>query len=125
MSEHGGARLGAGRKPGAKNVKTQEVAIAAAEAGVTPLEIMLARMRELWTVGEKDAAVLVAKDAAPYIHAKPRPLAEKEQQSDMATVSIAQLEQIFTLMQSMVHMPPEHQQVVLEIGSSSDNTRPH
>jgi hypothetical protein len=38
--------------------------------GITPLEVMLSVMRERWEGGDKDGAVLVAKDAAPYIHPK-------------------------------------------------------
>jgi hypothetical protein len=75
---NGGARPGAGRKPGSPNKKTAEVQKAVAESGITPLEFMLEVMRK-----EPDpsleprefltAATLrfeAAKAAAPYVHAK-------------------------------------------------------
>lgn len=43
---HGGARPGAGRKPGQANQKTREIADRAAREGITPLEVMLRAMRE-------------------------------------------------------------------------------
>jgi hypothetical protein len=46
---------------------------AANDVGDKPLDIMLARMRELWNHGSADdadkaRAVAIAKDAAPYVH---------------------------------------------------------
>lgn len=41
----GGARPGAGRKPGSKNTKTREIADKAAADGITPLEVMIRAMR--------------------------------------------------------------------------------
>lgn len=78
---HGGARPGAGRKRGAKSQKTQEIALKAANDGITPIEVMLGAMRELWEAaqGEKDpehrlklakSAAEAAKEAAPYVHPK-------------------------------------------------------
>jgi hypothetical protein len=64
----GGKRAGAGRKPGAATAKTREIADKAAEEGVTPLEVMLGAMRELWDNGNKQDAAQIAKDAAPYMH---------------------------------------------------------
>jgi hypothetical protein len=71
MSGRGGRRLGAGRPPGSKNQRTVEIARAAVEAGITPLEVMLNAMRELWDEGtpeSKREAAAIAKDAAPYVH---------------------------------------------------------
>jgi|SRR5690242_13928451 len=71
MSNRGGRRPGAGRPVGSKNQRTQEIARAAADAGITPIEVMLGAMRELWAVGTPEAkrdAAEIAKDAAPYIH---------------------------------------------------------
>jgi hypothetical protein len=71
MNNRGGKRLGAGRPLGSKNQRTQEIARAAAEAGITPIEVMLGIMRELWAQGTPEAkreAAEIAKDAAPYIH---------------------------------------------------------
>jgi hypothetical protein len=67
----GGPRPNSGRKKGSLNRKTREIAVRAAETGMTPLEVMIAVMRELWEVGTKEAhlqAAKVAKDAAPYMH---------------------------------------------------------
>lgn len=64
----GGARKGAGRKPGSATRKTREIADKAAAAGITPLEVMLEAMTTLRAAGEYEKAAAVAKDAAPYVH---------------------------------------------------------
>lgn len=89
-SSHGGARKNAGRPAGAAARKTREIADKAAEEGITPLEVMLKTMRalmdraeaiskEIPVPGEKQVvsplemmveASSIAKDAAPYMHAK-------------------------------------------------------
>ena len=69
-NSRGGKRNGAGRKPGAANVKTREIADKAVAQGVTPLEVMLEAMNALRDSGDLEKAASVAKDAAPYIHAK-------------------------------------------------------
>lgn len=87
----GGPREGAGRKAGATTRKTREIADKANEEGITPLEVMLGTMRELWgkaeagvveTSGEGVASKIftpldfrllaseVAVKAAPFVHAK-------------------------------------------------------
>ena len=92
--QHGGARKGAGRKPGSANTKTREIANRAAEEGITPLEVMLDNMRfayseagdllaKLLTEGAEPTEAFdqlkellkyrgmaqeAAKDAAPYMH---------------------------------------------------------
>jgi hypothetical protein len=63
----------AGRRPGLqerrpRRTAARKMAAAAAETGLTPLEIMLTAMRELWAAGDKLGACAVAKDAAPYMH---------------------------------------------------------
>lgn len=64
----GGARPGAGRKPGSATVKTREIADAAMREGLSPLEFMLNRMRdeEAPMADRQD----MAKAAAPFVHAK-------------------------------------------------------
>jgi hypothetical protein len=64
----GGARAGAGRKPGGRNIKTAEIATKVALSGLTPLEVMVEAMLELHAKGDKVAAATIAKDAAPYVH---------------------------------------------------------
>jgi hypothetical protein len=73
----GGRREGAGRKPGSKLTKSQLIAAEAREAGISPLELQLTTMRELWRrahangamdMGLATQACQIAKDCAPYIH---------------------------------------------------------
>jgi hypothetical protein len=71
MTARGGRRAGAGRPPGSRNQRSADIAQQAAEAGITPIEVMLNAMRELWATGKQGAkleAARIAKDAAPYIH---------------------------------------------------------
>ena len=71
MNNRGGRRPGAGRPAGSKNQRSAEIAREAAESGITPIEVMLGTMRELWALGTPEAkreAAEIAKDAAPYIH---------------------------------------------------------
>jgi hypothetical protein len=76
---HGGKRAGAGRKPGTLNKKTQEIVAKAAEGGISPLEVMIGTMRELWKQAEESneagarmalmqQATDAAVKAAPYMH---------------------------------------------------------
>ena len=64
----GGARPGAGRKPGTRNKKTREQVEAIEKSGLTPLEYLLSVLRDdaRETVERMDAA----KAAAPYCHAR-------------------------------------------------------
>jgi hypothetical protein len=67
----GGARPGAGRPPGSMNHRSAEIARQATEAGITPIEVMLSAMRDLWEEGTSEGkreAARIAKDAAPYVH---------------------------------------------------------
>lgn len=65
-NQHGGRRVGAGRKPGSKTRKQAEAALAAAAAGLTPIDYMLAVMRD--EGNEPGIRLDAAKSAAPYIH---------------------------------------------------------
>lgn len=69
-SNRGGKRAGAGRKAGAVNKKTREIADRAINEGITPLEVMLEAMREAYESGGAIAACAFAEKAAPYIHPK-------------------------------------------------------
>lgn len=66
----GGKRSGAGRPKGAAARKTKEIADRASAEGITPLEVMLKAMRTHAEKEDWDAAASIAKDAAPYMHAK-------------------------------------------------------
>ena len=65
---NGGARPGAGRKPGAPNKRTAALVKAAEAGGVMPLEYMLSVMRN--TNEDPDVRLDAAKASAPYVHAK-------------------------------------------------------
>ena len=67
-SSYGGARKGAGRKPGSATTKTREIANNAALHGITPLEYMLQIMRD--EECDPRSRLVAAQSAAPYIHAK-------------------------------------------------------
>lgn len=64
----GGARRGAGRKPGSLSRKTREIAERASTEGITPLEVMLRAMRHYFDAGDLTRAAAIAKDAAPFCH---------------------------------------------------------
>ncbi|NTJ00339.1 hypothetical protein G6L07_08375 [Agrobacterium rhizogenes] len=66
----GGPRKGAGRPKGAATKRTRKVADRESQNGLTPLEVMLKAMREHAKKKDWDAAASIAKDAAPYMHAK-------------------------------------------------------
>lgn len=62
----GGARKGAGRKRGSTTRLTREVAERASAEGITPLEYMLAVMRD--ESAEAPRRDDMAKASAPYMH---------------------------------------------------------
>lgn len=83
----GGSRPGAGRKKGSISPETRarrEVAAAAVaramEEGITPLEVILTVMRDVWREATVNPdrlnqpkamqAVMLAEKAAPYLHSK-------------------------------------------------------
>ena len=84
----GGARPGAGRKTGSLTKRTRQIAEAVATQGVTPLEVMMKVMHQLYEeasnvqeeeLGDKtlanearikllNMAATVGRHAAPYVH---------------------------------------------------------
>jgi hypothetical protein len=64
----GGARPGAGRKPGVPNKRTAEKVAAVEASGLTPLDYMLSLLRD--KNGTKEDRMWAAEKAAPYVHAK-------------------------------------------------------
>lgn len=76
----GGARKGAGRKPGSATKKTRQIADDLTENGITPLEVMIKAMtvfadhaKAMQADTETSLKLLasaagIAKDAAPYVH---------------------------------------------------------
>jgi hypothetical protein len=83
---HGGARHGAGRKPGAATRINEETRKKAAEAGVMPLEYMLGVMRD--EQQDRDRRDEMAKAAAPYVHAR---LSSAEVKSETTVRYVARL----------------------------------
>lgn len=65
-SNRGGARKNAGRPKGRATAKTQAIAQKAVEAGISPLEYMLAVLRD--EGNDTTARFEAAKAAAPYVH---------------------------------------------------------
>ena len=65
---HGGARKGAGRKPGAKDLADREARARCVASGETPLEYMLRVMRDE-SVDDKRRDAM-AQAAGPYLHAR-------------------------------------------------------
>tara|TARA_R110002126_G_scaffold290941_1_gene449646 strand:+ start:182 stop:499 length:318 start_codon:yes stop_codon:yes gene_type:complete len=68
IDNRGGARKGAGRKPGSATKLTREIADRALQEGISPLEVMLFCMRDYWMEGNRDEAGKYAVMAAPYCH---------------------------------------------------------
>jgi hypothetical protein len=84
----GGARAGAGRKTGSLTKRTRQIAEAVATQGITPLEVMMKVMHQLYEeagnvsdqdLGNKELAnearikllnmaATVGRHAAPYVH---------------------------------------------------------
>jgi hypothetical protein len=68
----GGPRANSGRPKGSATIRTREVADKLmAEEDITPLEVMVRAMRELWNTGAIEgrmAAAEIAQKAAPYVH---------------------------------------------------------
>ena len=72
MAKVGGARAGAGRKPGTLNKKSVELLHGVISEGVTPVEYMLKIMRDEKADGKSRA--WAAERAAPFIHPRPAPI---------------------------------------------------
>jgi len=69
---HGGARPGAGRKPGSTNRISREAYERAKESGELPLDYLLRIMRE--ESADEARRIDCAKAAAPYIHPRRAPV---------------------------------------------------
>lgn len=59
-----------GRQPGTANKRTKEIQAAVESTGMTPLQVMVAIMREAYDAKDHEKALDAASKAAPYIHAK-------------------------------------------------------
>ena len=65
---HGGARRNAGRKPGQRIKRTQEIVAGATAGGITPLEYMLEVLRD--PQAERPRRDSMAVSAAAFVHPK-------------------------------------------------------
>jgi hypothetical protein len=70
----GATREGAGKKPGSVNRKTREIAEKAVADGITPLEIMVQATREVCEKEGTVAAYALARDCAPFLPPRRRPI---------------------------------------------------
>jgi hypothetical protein len=77
----GGKRPGSGRKKGIPNKVSAAREFAAQSSGETPADVLLGAMREFWGLAQKStntrkrseylrAAAAIARDSAPYFHAR-------------------------------------------------------
>lgn len=86
----GGARPGAGRKPGAAAIKTAEARNRLAAEGITPLDYMTGVM---WgTIDFDEVKFEAAKHAAPYMHARLASV-EAKVKATIETIDDADLDQ--------------------------------
>lgn len=72
MAKTGGARPNAGRPMGSLSKRHVELVAGAASVGLTPVEFMLATLRDE-NADPKDRA-WAAEKAAPYVHPRPAPI---------------------------------------------------
>jgi hypothetical protein len=111
MPRTGGAREGAGRKPGSVNRRNAEVIAEAIAAGITPVEFMLGIMRD--QDADPKRREWAAEKAAPYLHPRPAPL-ERTVEIDLPdTSTVAGIDQaldiIITAMGASELSPAEGQ----------------
>lgn len=100
----GGARPGAGRKPGSVTTRTREIAEKAADEGITPLEYMLAILRN--EAADPAQRFEAAKHAAPYIHPKLSSIEAKVDADVKATIRKVQRTVVDPRDQDAASVPP-------------------
>ena len=66
----GSVRKAGGRPKGSRNKRTVELVQRAEAKGITPLDLMLQVMHDLWREGDGRAAFACAEKVAPYLHAR-------------------------------------------------------
>jgi CO/xanthine dehydrogenase Mo-binding subunit len=79
-----------GKPKGAISKQRRAVQTIAEELGITPAEVMLRRMAELWERGTEDArdrAVQIAAIAAPYVHPRLAHERLEVEQREIAVIS--------------------------------------
>lgn len=93
----GGKRLGAGRKRGSATKRTRAVADWAAQAGPTPLEVMLRAMHEHYDHECWDEAAAIARHCAPYMHPRLSAVEYERPELDLSKLTDAGLEQLLEI----------------------------
>lgn len=83
---NGGARPGAGRKPGAATAMNEEARKRALEGGMSPLDYLLGVMRD--TNQDAGRRLDAAKAAAPYVHARLNAVSMSGEVDSKITVNI-------------------------------------
>jgi hypothetical protein len=66
----GSIRKAGGRPKGSRNKRTLELIQRAEAKGISPLDLMLEAMHDLWQEGDRLAAFACAEKVAPYLHAR-------------------------------------------------------
>src|SRR3954453_6306221 len=66
----GSIRKAGGRPKGPRNKRTMELIQLAEAKGISPLDLMLEVMHDLWQEGDRLAAFACAEKIAPYLHAR-------------------------------------------------------
>jgi hypothetical protein len=66
----GSTRKAGGRPKGSRNKRTSEFIQQAEARGITPLDLMLEVMHDLWQEGDRLAAFACAEKIPPYLHAR-------------------------------------------------------
>ena len=66
----GSVRKAGGRPKGSRNKRTLELIQRAEDKGISPLDLMLEVMHDLWEEGDRLAAFAGAEKIAPYVHAR-------------------------------------------------------
>lgn len=79
MAEHGGKRVGAGRKQGSLSTKTRKIAEQAAAEGQTPLEVMLENMRHFQKIAVDAEATMDGLTADKFSEQVPSDATPEEQ----------------------------------------------
>jgi hypothetical protein len=64
----GSLRKAGGRPKGSRNKRTLELVQRAEAKGISPLDLMLQVMHDLWQEGDRLAAFACAEKIAPYLH---------------------------------------------------------
>ena len=82
----GSIRKAGGRPKGSRNKRTTELIQRAEAMGISPLDLMLEVMHDLWREGDRLAAFACAEKIAPYLHARLAAVEQKVESEVRQTV---------------------------------------